>query len=252
MKEKETKSIITELNQSLGHILAQLMAESDIDDAKLARQTEIPASTISRMRLHPDANPTAATLRPIAKFFGISIGQLLGDEPLPKDRIPGSHHSISLTTAKLPIIEWDWVIEWSRSQTTRFKEKLTHWISTEKEIGRNAFALVVPTDSFGLMFRKGVLLITDPDKPAQDGDFVLIKTSSEQGILLRQILLDGNDTYIRSVNPEMKGTKLLEEPPEFLSVVIETRFSHHEVIETTKLAPLKIALSPLANKLQQV
>lgn len=249
---KEITSISVESSHTLGYLLAQLMTECDIDDAKLARQTGIPASTISRMRLHPDANPTAATLRPIAKFFGITIGQLLGDETLPDDRIPGSYHSTSFTTARIPIIEWDWAIEWSNGETTRFKEKLTQWISTEKEIGDNAFALVVPTDSFGLMFRKGVLLIANPDKVVRDGDFVLIKTSSEQGVLLRQILLDGNDIYIKSVNPEMKGTKLLEQPPEYLSVVVETRFSHQDIIETSKLASLQILSVPLVSRLQKI
>lgn len=228
----------TESKIALGPTLSRLMVECDIDDAKLARQTGIPASTISRIRLHPDANPTAATLRPIAKFFNISIGQLLGDEPLSKDRIPGSHNITSFTSAKIPVIEWDWVIEWSKNEIIRFKEKLTAWISTEKEVGSNAFALTVPSDSFGLIFRKGVTLIADPNKLVRDGDFVLIKTNNESNILLKQILLDGSDIYIKSVNPEMKGTKLLEETPEFLSVIIETRFSHQESGQLTHKSTL--------------
>ena len=86
MKNNEIKSSDIKSTLSLGDVLSLLMTECDIDDAKLSREVSIPASTISRMRLNPDANPTASTLRPIAKFFSVSISQLLGDEPLPENR----------------------------------------------------------------------------------------------------------------------------------------------------------------------
>jgi len=242
---------LSKYEHGLGILLSSLMEECDIDDATLSRETGIPASTISRMRLNPDANPTASTLRPIAKFFGISISQLLGDEPLPKDRLPGTHHPSSFTSSIMPVIDWSWVIGWVNHDDALFKDKLTHWISTEKMVGSKTFALIVPTDLFGLAFRKGSIIIIDPDKPAHDGDLVLLRMQNERNILLRQFLKDGNDTYIRSVNPEMKGIKLLTGDYQFLGVVIETRFSLesasgsalHQESDSIKTAYLKPILS---------
>lgn len=211
----------------LKEILSLLMAECDIDDAQLARETGVPASTISRMRINAKANPTASTLRPISKFFSISISQLLGDEPLPKDRLPGTHNPTNYTSARMPIIEWHLVMDWINSHCDNIKEKLTTWISTEKEIGLNAFALIIPSDSFGLAFRKGSTIIIDPDQSPKDGDLVLVRNEKEL-ILLKQFLVDGYEQYLRSVNPEIKGIIPLPEAYKIIGIIIETRFSLQE------------------------
>lgn len=54
-----------------------------------------------------------------------------------------------------------------------------------------------------------------------DGDFVLIKTSDEEPIILK----DGNETYIKSVNPDLKGIKLISHNAKFYGVLIEARYS---------------------------
>lgn len=238
------------ISHSLTDILSMLMKECDIDDADLSRQTGVPASTISRMRIHSNANPTASTLRPIAKFFDISISQLLGDETLPLSRIPGTHNPTPFTASRVPIIEWNQIYKWKNEGMDAFKGKLNKWISTERKVGRNVFALVVPTDSLGLAFRKGSLLISDPNVEPNDGDLVLIKFENEPTILFRQILKDGADFYIRSVNLELKGTKLLEGNYEFLGMVIETRYSPIESLSVAT-QPNK-ANSPIAYPIGQI
>lgn len=213
----------------LKDILTSLMEECDIDDAQLARETGVPASTISRMRINSNANPTASSLRPISKFFSISISQLLGDEPLPKDRLPGTHNPTYYTSARMPVIEWDWIINWLETHCENFKEKLQTWISTEKDVGPNSFALVIPTDSFGLAFRKGSTIIVDPSHSPTDGDLILVKARNEENILLKQFLLDGSDKYMRSVNPEIKSVTPLTETHKIIGVIIETRFSFQPI-----------------------
>lgn len=228
----------------LGKILTGLMLECDIDDATLSRQTGIPASTISRMRLNPNANPTTTTLRPIAKFFDVSISQLIGDESISKDRLPGTHFPISFTLNRIPILEWNWVMEWIGNNISDFKDKLNNWISTEKEISDKSFALVIPTDSFGIAFRKGSLIISDPNIKPKDGDLALLTLEEDKNILLRQILKDGNDIYLRSINPEIKGTHLISEKHEFLGTIVETRFSLQDQTRTVLEPKSAVKLNP--------
>ena len=228
MEHPETNSCNTKEPHGLGDILSLLMIECDIDDAKLSREIGIPASTISRIRLNPDANPTASTLRPIAKFFSISISQLLGDEPLSQQRIPGTHHPTPYTSARVPIIEWQYIYEWINRNQTPFNKKVTHWISTEKHVGNESFALTIPTDSLGIAFRKGSTIIIDPDRTATDGDFVLMQTDTKEKTLLKQFLTDGPDVYIRSINPEIKDIKPISGTDNIIGVIIETRFSLQE------------------------
>lgn len=227
----------------LRDILSSLMEECDIDDAQLARETGVPTSTISRMRINSNANPTASTLRPISKFFSISISQLLGDEPLPKDRLPGAHNPTYYTSARMPIIEWDWIMNWVETQGENIKEKLQTWISTEKEVGPNAFALIISTDSFGLAFRKGSTIIVDPSQSPVDGDLILVKNETDKNILLKQFLMDGHETYMRSVNPEIKGVMPLTENYKIIGIVIETRFSLQSIEKAKSKKEAKLQFS---------
>jgi transcriptional regulator with XRE-family HTH domain len=210
---------------SLGNVLTSLMTECEIDDIFLSKQTGIPVSTLSRLRTNADSNPTAHTLRPIAKFFDISIGQLLGDEPLPLDRIPGTHVPTPFVTTKIPVLKWDWIDDWKNGTIEKYKPDMTHWVSTERNVSEKAFALTVQTDSLGLPFRKGSLLIIESEKIPNDGDLILIKMSSSEPIVLKQIVRDGNDIYVKSVNPELKGIKLISNDASFYGVLIETRYS---------------------------
>lgn len=214
-----------EESHGLRDILSFLMDECDIDDATLSRETGVPASSISRMRLNAEANPTASTLRPIAKFFSVSISQLLGDEPLPEDRLPGTHNPVGFTSLRMPVIDWTCIIDWLDNEGKNTHNTLKQWISTEKDIGEKSFALMINTCAFGLAFRKGSLIIVDPGQKPCDGDLVLIKLQKEHDILLKQFLVDGTDRYVRSVNPEMKGTKQLDNNARIIGVVIETRYS---------------------------
>ncbi len=232
VETENMKSSDPKLIPSLNGVLSLLMIECDIDDASLSRETGIPASTISRMRLNSDANPTASTLRPIAKYFSVSISQLLGDEPLSKDRLPGAHNPTYFTSVRMPVIDWELIVDWIDNQGANIKGKLTKWISTEKEIGYNSFALPISTDSFGLAFRKGSMIIVDPERNPLDGDLVLLRIQGDKDILLKQFLVDGVDTYMRSVNPEMKGMELLSDRYKVIGVIIETRFSLPENTKT--------------------
>lgn len=216
-----------ENTHGLCNVLAHLMKECDIDDASLSRQTDIPASTISRMRLIPEANPTAATLRPIAKFFDVSISQLLGDEPLSQNRIPGTSNPISFTSSMIPVIDWNLIPEWIENKKTPTNNAIK-WIPSEQKVGEKTFGLIIPTETFGLFLRKGSTILVDPDQVPKDGDIVLLKIPREDSIFLRQILVDGNNYYVRSVNPELKSIEPLKNDAKFFGVVVETRFSLQE------------------------
>lgn len=237
----------------LKDILSSLMEECDIDDAQLARETGVPASTISRMRINSNANPTVSTLRPISKFFSVSINQLLGDEPLPLDRLPGTHNPTCYTSIRMPVIEWDWIIDWVENDGNNIKNQLNTWVSTEKKIDHHSFALIIPTDSFGLAFRKGSTIIIDPSREPIDGDLILVKSVDDHTILLKQFLMDGNEKYMRSVNPEIKNIVPLTERHNIIGAIIETRFSLLPGRQSTNKKEIKLPFSfGLSDSLQSI
>ncbi|MGI4841061.1 MAG: LexA family transcriptional regulator [Janthinobacterium lividum] len=75
------------MHRTIDKVLAQLMGESGVSQADLARKTEVGQPTISRI-LKPNGpkgikEPTDKQVRPLADFFGISTDQLRGHRPLP-------------------------------------------------------------------------------------------------------------------------------------------------------------------------
>lgn len=226
----------TSLN-SLRNVLSFLMEECDINDADLSRETEIPASTISRMRLN-DTNPTVATLRPLAKFFSVSIDQLLGDEPLDVNRLPGLHNPTFFTAHKIPLISWDFVLDWIGNNKGNLKHHCIKWLSTEKEVSSNTFALLILSDSYGVTLRKGATIIINPEQAPLDGDLILLNCIDNNSIYIKQIIFDGTDVYVKSLDPRIAQAKLLNENESIMGVIFETRFSVQED-EILRLYPNK-------------
>lgn len=210
---------------SLMFVLSMLMKECDIDDTQLSKETGVPASTISRLKINENTNPTTSTLRPIANFFSISVSQLLGDEPLPPNRIEGTHLPSYYTNSRMPVLTWNMAFSWAVKKQG-FPKKPDHWISTEKSVSEKAFALIIPNDSFGLIFRENSIIIIEPDKEPNDGDFIALQDKQEKSIILKKLIIEDDDYYLASVRPEIKKIIPLNSDYKLLGVIIETRFSN--------------------------
>lgn len=68
-------------------ILARLMSQAGLTNNELADKTGIPQPTISRILRNESRDPRDSTLRPLAKYFGITVSQLRGDVPLPSSQV---------------------------------------------------------------------------------------------------------------------------------------------------------------------
>ena len=162
------------------------MREANISEAELARQTGLPQTTVNRLLLGSTADPRASTLRPIAKFFDITIDQLLGIEDIPQDRISGTFRATNRDAwTHVPIIEWNDAIAWLLEMTTT-----TYTLTTN---GPSLIALLASSHSHYCppsmepMFRRDSILIIDPDADLVDGKYVILT-------------LDGSNTVIRKAH----------------------------------------------------
>ncbi len=67
-------------------VLRKLLCDHNLNAIELSRALNIPNQTIYQLLNKDDACPKISTLLPIAKFFKITIGQLIGDEPLDSNK----------------------------------------------------------------------------------------------------------------------------------------------------------------------
>lgn len=181
---------------SLGTVIRQLMDESGIRESELARQTGLPQTTINRMLLGGTGDPRANTLKPIADYFGVTIGQLCGFEPLSAHRIRGTVQPTNRATWRfIPIIEWEHVKSWLFTQKNTTPLQHQHWISTERLISDHSFALY-SLSSMEPRFRKNSILIVDPEAKYKDGHFIVVALDGLNPTV-RKIQIDGADTLLK-------------------------------------------------------
>ncbi len=187
-------------------ILRTLMAETQIKEAELARKVGLPQTTINRLLLGGTNDPRAHTLKPIADFFGVTIGQLCGFEPLPLNRIKGSVNSSNPSSwTFIPIITWEMVSSLSCTRKNLTPHSHKNWIGTERLISSDSFAL----RSLSFMeprFGKDSTLIIDAQTEYRDGHFIVIALDGIHPTI-RKVLRDGSDTLLQSFD-QTQTTKL--------------------------------------------
>lgn len=211
----------------LNQVLKRLMTECEIDDAKLAEKTCVPLTTIARMRACTTANPTASSLRPLSQYFGISISQLLGDEPLPVDHVAYVNKKQTAKISRVPIISWKHAHQWTKSRALP-RHDVKGWVTSDVTLSPMSYALSIENNTYGHMFKPNTLLIIDPSIPPTSTDFVIIQAGDEGDVILKEIIIDGEDMYLKSINPELTRTLLLQKPYNYCGVVIESRYIHHK------------------------
>lgn len=206
-------------NRSLSTLLKGLMAELGINESELARRTGIGQPVVHRICSGETDNPKVATLSPIANFFAISISQLIGDEPLPADRIPGTFNPEAQSWRQVPLLAWEQVLSWPKLPP---KLGPLPTISTDIELGQHAYAVTVRDITMEPRFPEGTILIIDPDLKPNSLDFAVVHIEGLELPNFKQVLIDGEHTILKPLNTDFK-TLLLDKPHKFLGVMIQSR-----------------------------
>lgn len=219
IKQNEMMSAVSAVNV----VIKQLMKECGIIEAELARQTGLPQTTINRLLVGETLDPRANTLIPIAKFFGITIGQLVGQEPLNPNRINGTYSPTNKAAwAVVPLIEWVDAPAWLFQKNNVTPAAYTKWIISESDISEDSFALKT-LDFMEPRFRKGSTIIVDPHCDYKDGNFVVISMNNAEPTV-RRILKDGADVYLKKLYGSEEPVKKLAGDT-IIGTIVETRIN---------------------------
>jgi SOS-response transcriptional repressor LexA len=211
----------------IGKIIKSLMSESGISEAELARQVSLPQTTINRLLLGGTTDPRASTLKPIAKYFLLTVGQLLGDEPIPESRTSGSFLANNRDAwTNLPIIQWEESIPWLFRNENYDLYSHKDWIATERKVSKKAFSLR-STPSMEPVFRKNSILIVDPDAELMDGKYIVV-TMDGISVVIRKIQKDGSITYLKNFDKSLPTNILDRTKHRVLGVIVESRIDMYK------------------------
>lgn len=186
---------IATLSEPNSLLLAQTLTDlierqSKLTPAALARQLGIPTNKITRILNGDVTDPKASTLLQIASYFGITIEQLLGLEPIIQEGISTQQAA----TQSLPIYEF--------SNPTQATKEWYRWISNE--IDGEYYALAINTDLYEPTFPQDSLLIVNPDVMPDDRAYVVVqKKDNPQHCSIKKYVLEGDQVYLYPINPKL-------------------------------------------------
>lgn len=191
-----------------------LMKEAHLNAEELSRRIGLPASTIKKIRNNDDPNPTLSTLTPLARYFSLTISQLVGDEPFPESRIPGSYKVNAHTLNQIPLISWQEAILWPIKDNV-----VRSTITTEHEYSKDAYALIVEEDDWENLSKDTALLV-DPALQAEHRDFIIVYKVGQKTPTLKQVLYDEGDMYLKPVTQKY-NIAIFSSEHKILGVIVE-------------------------------
>jgi SOS-response transcriptional repressor LexA len=209
---------------NIHEILGRLMFQRGIRTTDLARRTNVPQPTLSRIMSGTTANPHQSSLEAIANFFQLTVDQLKGLQPIPwLDPITPE----AAGWKKIPLLTWEQATKWTEGKCDLSDNEL---LFSDAKVGNRAYALTVKDASMEPQFSKDTLLIIDPDKKPKDRSYIVAILKNYPEILFRQLLIDGPYQYLKPISPDFDKFKmmLLEKDDRISGVLVQARRDYGE------------------------
>lgn len=201
-----------------------LMNKHDLTIDTLAQELGLSVSTINRLLMGSKGDPRLSTLKPLAKFFGVSIDELVGERPInlkPGDDADG--FDTKQTLVQVPIIHWEQVKEAATLVPTLTFEVWNNWAVVADDVGPNSYALIVKQSSLPPPFYFKTVVIIDPLKTPFDSDYVLV-LHNENPIFCK-FILNGIEKLYQSLN---LNQTYQHEKIKFCGTLVQWTIPYHE------------------------
>lgn len=196
---------------SLSKKLRELLFERNITPTELAKKSGVPAPTVHRMVTGKTQHPKEKSLEAISEFLGVNVVDLTNSNT----EIIKSNE---VEFKKIPILSWE-------NLDIEIKDLTTNEYIIVNNVSDSAFALQMLDHSMKPFVEKGALLVLDPTLKATDRSYCLIKVNNLNTFVLRQVLIDMDHIFIKSINKDIgeKSIRLLTNKDVILARLVEMR-----------------------------
>lgn len=193
---------------NLSKILKKLLFDRNMRSADLARELDMPPPTVHRIVTGRSSRPYKSSLETIAKYFNLTINELIGD----------NNNEVTVTgisTTTLKYVDWELLQPLKNSDDSI----VVHNVSPQ------SFVLQLNDHSMEPLFPLDSILIFDPTVEIKDRSYILVKPNCEDKHIFRQVIFDGNKKFVRAINPDLITTSLrqLNENDLIIAKLIESR-----------------------------
>lgn len=208
--------LLASSNLEIKDILQALLKKNKINAAELARRVYLPQPTIQRIVSGVYKQPRLSTLQPIADYFQITLNQLRGLETI-------TFLSNKKMIKSIPLLSNAQVNSWPIIEN----DNINQHVICDNNLGENSFAMYMPDNSMEPLIPKGSTLLVDPTKTPHHGSFIILKLHTNPEVIVRQLVADTRNRFIKHLNPELNQLKmnLLNDTDLIMGVIIEIRLT---------------------------
>lgn len=209
------KNSIRKQFSTLAERVSYLLDQEGLHEAEFARKLGIKQQLCNQILRGQTANPRLETLVRLANFFKVTVGQLIGTESL--------EHSPS--SATVPVLDWNHVIDWVKNEKLPEQGKSTAWICSDLHSESRGYA-IRSNPILEPYFDRGAVLLIDPSLEYQPGHFVVasLHLTKSVSITVRRLVEELGDVFLNSIVP---GIPSIQVGPQIqlLGTVVEVRQS---------------------------
>lgn len=169
----------------------------------------------ARRWLEAEAFPDISRLHQIVKKLRVSLDWLLSS-----DSNAQAFETIDIAN-EIPLISWHSVLDWREGNNEAVDTVQVSGINISQE----SFAVRMEGSSMEPLFPEGCLLIIDPQKHQINRNYGLVFLHEEKRLTFKQILIDAEKTYLKSISPDFVGVApmLLTKDDIMLGMLVQSR-----------------------------
>lgn len=206
---------------SLMDRMKQLLAHTDLTANGLATLLNLPTPTIHRLVTGEVQDPRISTLILIADYFGVSIDQLSGRQPLDAQFYSKGDAKSIKPAFSIPLLtmhEAHTLLKHSKESTQWF---YWHSNSNHQDNNESVFAIAIKNNLYEPLFYHDSIIILDPKINPENGDYVLVNFDGDHLPVLKRYISEGKNKYLFTVNSDVKTARFDSKVSVIIGVVIE-------------------------------
>src|SRR5690625_2421243 len=146
----------------------------------------------------------------MAQALKRSVDELLGFEPKRDTSAEANTAPGPRMQGHVPLISWVQAGDWYEAIDNFQPGDAEEWLACPRRHGPHTFALRVRGVSMEPKYRDGAIIYVDPDRTADHLSNVVVRIEGEAEVTFKQLVIEGNKKFLRPLNPDWPGPKLIE------------------------------------------
>jgi SOS-response transcriptional repressor LexA len=158
------------------------------------------------------SSPKGARLKDVATELDVSLEYLLYGTitHISKVQPEANTEAAPELRSRVPLISWVQAGAWAEVMDNFAPGDAEDWYRSTKNTSPHTFALRVRGVSMEPKFHDGDIIFVDPEVHADHNRFVVVRLEGEAEATFKQLVVEGNQRFLRALNPDWPGEKLIK------------------------------------------